>query len=359
MDHADLVRRRLWNQHVTSPPLDTPALTVRTLGAVQAQDYPAAKWALAQRTKASTDASLDEAFARGTILRTHVMRPTWHFVTPEDIRWLLALTAPRVNALMAGYYRKMELDERTLKRSCAVIEKALRGGRHLTRQTLSTALTQAGVFASLPSMRLGFVLMWAELGALICSGPRHGKQFTYALVDERVPPVRAMSKEEALAELLVRYFSSHGPATIKDFAWWSGLTVKDTRAALDLVDSTLERETISGQTYFGPRARRGRTPAPAAGAHLLPAYDEGMLSYRDNRVALSRYGPRLMRDNGQVVVIDGRVVGSWRRTVVKESVRIEVDPFVKLTRGAMRAIADAAARYGVFLNMPATVVPRR
>jgi hypothetical protein len=355
MTHADLVRRRLSNQHVSREPLAKPEQVVKRLGAVQAQDYGAAKWALALRSKHAMDSSLDARFAKGAILRTHVMRPTWHFVAPEDIRWLLMLTGPRVQALMAGYYRKMELDVRTLKRSAAVLEKALAGGNHLTRAALGTVLRTAGVFTSLPSMRLAFVLLYAELEALICSGPRHGKQFTYALLEERVPSAPSLTRAQALIELVRRFFTSHGPATINDFVWWSGLTVKDTQSALPEAGSSLERVIVGDRTYFGPKSSRSRMSGDSDAAYLLPVYDEAMLPYRDNRSEFAGYGPQLMRDNGQVIVIDGRVVATWRR-VVSKSITIEVDPIGTLGKRQRSAVEAAVERYGAFLNVPASAV---
>src|SRR5262245_24524323 len=170
------------------------------------------------------DDSIDELFNEGKILRTHVMRPTWHFVMPEDIRWMLKLTAPRINAVSAYYFRKMELDQAVLARSNAAISKALRG-KHLTREELGQVLGRAKIDAK--GLRLIYLMIRAELDAVICSGPLRGKQFTYALLDERVPKCRTLKRDEALAELTIRYFTSHGPALLRDFVWWSGLTITD------------------------------------------------------------------------------------------------------------------------------------
>ncbi|MGH9371235.1 MAG: DNA glycosylase AlkZ-like family protein, partial [Vicinamibacterales bacterium] len=189
----------------------------------------------------------------------------------------------------------------------------------------------------------------------ICSGPRSGKQFTYALLEERVPRARTLTREESLAELVRRYFTSHGPAMVKDFVWWSGLTVADARAGIEMAGSTLARETSDGKTYWVPSHAQTarRNPHPA---HLLPAYDEALLSYRDNRGAYAAHMGQLMRDSGQTIVIDGRAVGTWRRTISDSELMVQVKPFTRLSRRETQAIAEAADRYGAFLNLDARLI---
>jgi hypothetical protein len=221
MTPPEILKLRLFNSGLSSSPFRSVADAVSHLGAVQAQDYAAAKWALGLRIKDSTDADVEKAFNEGAILRTHVMRPTWHFVMPEDIRWMLALTAPRVKARLAPYNRRLGLDETVLTRSNEAIAKALEGHTYLARQELKTVLVDVGIETDV--QRLGHILVRAELDGLICSGPRRGKQFTYALLEERVAKTENMSRDQALATLALRYFTSHGPAQLKDFSWWSGL----------------------------------------------------------------------------------------------------------------------------------------
>ena len=226
MAHLDIAQQRLIKQRLAADHFEKPAEVVDWLVAVQAQDYAGAKWALGLRLHDAHDADLDRAFNAGSILRTHVMRPTWHFVTPIDIRWLLTLTAPRVHAANAHRYRELELDDATLKRSRKVLTKTLQGGQHLTREELGEALENAGI-AEAKGQRLAYMVMAAELDGLICSGPRRGKQFTYALLEERVQPGATLTHDEALATFTRRYFTGHGPATVQDFAKWSGLTIAD------------------------------------------------------------------------------------------------------------------------------------
>ena len=250
MASSDIAHHRLYHQHLTANPFEKPADVVDWLVAVQAQDYFGAKWALGLRLRQDAhDADLDRAFNAGSILRTHVLRPTWHFVTPTDIRWLLALTAPRVLAVNAAMYRKLELDNATLKRGHKAMTKALHGGQHLTRDELRATLEKAGLAVG-TGQRLAYMVMAAELDGLICSGPRRGKQFTYALLEERVPPVAPLQRDEALATLTRRYFASHGPATAQDFAKWSGLTSADAKRGLEMVGTQLQHETLNGAEYW-------------------------------------------------------------------------------------------------------------
>ena len=224
----------------------------------------------------AVDADIERAFNEGRILRTHVMRPTWHFVTPADIRWLLELTAPRVQRIMASYNRRLELDAKTFTRATAVFERALANRQFLTRLELGERLSRAGLPAA--GQRLAHLAMHAELEGVICSGPRRGKQFTYALVAERAPNARRLSRDESLAELTLRYFRSHGPATIRDFVWWSGLTTADTKRGLEM--NQARRQQVGDRIYWTV-GRAASVPARVKMAHLLPIYDEYLVSYRD------------------------------------------------------------------------------
>lgn len=274
----DIAIQRLHNQRLSHTNFKTPQAVVQWLGAVQAQDYAGAKWALAQRMTDATDAALDQALADGSILRTHLLRPTWHFVTPQDIRWMLKLTAPRVHAVNAYMVRQSGLDKAIFKKSNSTLEKALRGGNQLTRTELAAILDQAGIPAD--GFRLSYLMMYAELNGLICSGARHGKQFTYALLEERVPPVNALNRDESLAKLVSCYFSTRGPATLQDFTMWSGLTMTDAKNGIEMVKSKFEYETFNGQTYWFPEAATLKKDKSLI-AYLLPNYDEYFIGFKD------------------------------------------------------------------------------
>src|SRR4029077_8441410 len=261
----DIAARRLQAQRLTGEPFKSPLDAIRSLTAVQSQDYTGAKWALGQRTHKTTDAAIDRLFDEGAILRTHMLRPTWHFVLPEDIAWLLALTGPRVRSGLVARYRGLELDDKVAARAEALFTEALVGGRHLTRGQLGEVLSARRI--SPAGQRLPHLIMHAELDALIASGPRRGKQFTYALLEERAPKSRALDRDEAVAELTLRYFQSHGPAQIQDFVWWSGLRMADARAGIAIAGKTLERRVIDGKDYWFGRGADPQTRA-ATVAHL-------------------------------------------------------------------------------------------
>lgn len=356
MPVAPLLAQRLLNQKLINPNIATAAEVVQWLGAVQAQDFPAAKWALCMRVRGGLqDLDVEQAFDAGAILRTHVLRPTWHFVTPADIRWMLKLSAPRVHALSAYIYRQSGLDARIFARSCAMLQRALDGGHFLTRTELATHLKRARIPAD--GLKLASLMMHAELEGIICSGPRRGKQFTYALVAERAPgKTPDYSHEEALAALASRYFQSHGPATLRDFTWWSGLTMKDARTGIAAAVPKLKESTIDGRVHWGP----GETASPAKGitAWLLPNYDEYLIAYKDRGAVVdaSRTANLVARSNGGFtnhLVIDGRLAGGWRRELRGHIVQVEVAPFKALTPAQKVAIAAAAERYGDFLNQRA------
>jgi len=353
MTNLDIAHQRLHNQLITQRMFEKPGDVVQWLGAVQAQDYAAAKWALGLRMQGASDESIEQAFADGTILRTHVMRPTWHFVAPADIRWMLMLTAPRVNALNAYYYRQLELDDAVFLHSNAVLAKALQGGKQLTRAELVPVLQQAGI-ATDNILRFTYIIMRAELDGIMCSGARRGKQFTYALLDERAPRARSLDRDEALVEFARRYFTSHGPATLQDFVWWSGLTAADARVALELVKSQLMHEVVDGQTYWFSTSTPPAKDLSQA-AYLLPNYDEYTVGYTDRSAIFDALHTNKLDPRGgllaNTMVLDGQVIGTWKRTFKKNTVVIEVNPFVPLSATETRAFAASANRYGAFLTM--------
>jgi hypothetical protein len=350
----DIAPARLRLQKLARANGASPSDVVRWLGAVQAQDYAGARWALGLRVKGATDEDVSRAFDKGDILRTHMLRPTWHFVVPEDIRWMQRLTAPRVHVGNGSYYRKLGLDDRLFARSRTVFERALSGGALLTRTELASALARAGVVAD--GQRLAYLVMHAELEQVICSGPRRGKQFTYALLEERVPRAPALGRDEALAELTRRYFASHGPATLRDYVWWSGLAVREATRGLDLAGSALACDTLNDLTYWcvegavsrSMQARTGST----TGAFLLPNYDEYLIAYRDRGPAVSSRTGSTPQPNPfpHHLVLNGRVVGSWRRTDRARTVKLEIAHRGRLTTEHAAAVRIAADRYAQFVE---------
>lgn len=345
---------RLRTQRLVGTLFTTPAEVVGWLGAVQAQDYAGAKWALGMRLAGLKEQDIDDAFNRGDILRTHVMRPTWHFVTPRDIWWMLKLTAPRVLSVSAYYMRKLELDAATIVRCNTILANALKGERYLTRADLVTVLQDNGVrtIGRDNNLRFTYIMMHAELDGVICSGPRIGRQFTYALFDERAPQAIQLSREESLSELTNRYFSSHGPALVKDFTWWSGLTVADAKVGIELMKNDLLHETINGNTYWYANNTPASRPVPAL---LLSNYDEYTVAYRDHDAVFDPvYKNKLETRFPHSILVDGQVIGSWKREFKRDEVVVTTKLFVPTTADVgVQAAADA---YGRFLGKQVTVL---
>ena len=356
MDLAHIASMRLARQGITSPRFESAEAVVGWIGAVQAQEYDAARWGLGQRTRNETDASVEQALTDGQILRTHLLRPTWHFVLPKDIRWLVELTAPRIRRAVAYYDRQLELDDATLLRSNSLIAHALETAGSLTRNEVGKVLAEGGIEAS--GQRLGHLLFHAELACLVCSGPRKGKQHTYALLDQRAPDAASLPWDEALAELARRFFTSHAPATRKDFAVWATLTLTDARRALDMLDDAVETLEAGGRVYY----LIGETPAPeseAPRAHLLQGYDEYIMGYNQTKDVFG-YGamgplPPAWRPMTHALIIDGLVVGHWRRTVTPKSLIIDLQLYRPLDPGEHDAVDAAIDRYGAFTALPASL----
>jgi len=356
---SDFIQNRLFNQRLSGVKPNTPNELVTEFAAIQAQDYAGAKWALGQRLRGVTNSDLDQAFADGSILRTHLLRPTWHFVTPEDIRWLLKLTAPRVHAVNSSMMRQVDLDKPTVNKSYKVLEKALRGQKYLTRTELGSALNNAGI--STEGLRLVYFMMSAELDGIICSGPRKGKQFTYTLLEERVHPVKELKRDEALAELTKRYFASRGPATLKDFTWWSGLTMTDVKDGIDMVKSEFVAEELDGHTYWFPESYLIKNKS--ATSYLLPNYDEYIVGYTDRNLIHNATHDQHLDARGNVlfqntIVIKGQVKGTWKRTLKKDKVIVELAPFAKLTDPETQIVTQAIEQYGKFLGFQIKVTGR-
>lgn len=354
---VDIPRYRLHNQFLSQTDFTEPSQVVECLGAVQSQDYAGAKWALAQRLKDSpTDAAIEKAFNEGKILRTHILRPTWHFVAPEDIRWMLALSAPRVHMENGFMYRQQELDREIIQKSLGVLENVLQGNKQLTRTELGSAFQKAGI-KNAKGIRLGYFMMSAELDGIICSGTRRGKQFTYALLEERAPQAKTLKREEALAELTRRYFATRGPATLQDFTWWSGLTMAQAREGIELVKSQFVNEVFEDQTYwFANSLSLVKEKSPTA--HLLPNYDEYFIGFKDRsaigKVAqLANVEANNLAFLAHIIIIDGQIVGGWKRTLKKDAVLVELNLITKLTKAESEAVKAAIEQYGKFLGLPA------
>ena len=350
MNATDIIRFRLANQQIADTKFKKPEEVLAWFGAIQAQVFPMATWALGLRLKGVDEASIDDTFNEGKILRTHLLRPTWHFVAPPDIRWMLALTAPRVHAVNKYYYKKFELDNAVFKRANAVFTKMLRDGKTLTRTALNRALSDAKIKAE--ALRLSYIFMQAELEGIICSGPREGRQFTYALLDERVPPTKPMHPQESLAELSKRYFTSRGPATVQDLVWWSGLTTKQANEGVALLDKNFIHEKIGNKDHILD-ARSSIKEGKHQTCFLMPDYDEFGISYKDRSALFTKIQDTAIdlsnvSPYSHLLIVDGVISGTWK-IINGKSTEIEVKPFFSMTKIKQQAISQAIKKYKSFL----------
>ncbi|HVZ67416.1 MAG TPA: winged helix DNA-binding domain-containing protein [Patescibacteria group bacterium] len=344
----DLIRARLTNQQLTNRSIKNVADLVSWFGAVQAQDYAGAKWGLGQRLGIN-DKEIEEAFNSGEILRTHIMRPTWHFVYRNDIKWMQKLTSPRVNQIMSYYNRLLSLDKTFFDKTNRIISSSLKGGKFLTRLEIAKILEENNI--SIRSQKLAHVVSQAELDGIICSGPRTGKQFTYALLAERAPEAKDLNKKESLKELAERFFQSHGPATAKDFVWWSGLTMVDAKEAIGL--AKLENEDIGGKKYWYVKPLEKVT---RSNLFLLPNYDEYTIAYKDRDAFLAPEVVRYFKAQGNAsfwnaIIFDGKIIGMWKRTIQKDSVIISIKLFNGVGSEVKKDLEKACSGYGRFWNL--------
>ncbi len=357
MTTADILRIRLYNEQLVDHQFKEVAELVKHLGAVQSQDYAGAKWGLAQRLSNVSDADLDKAYDNGEILRTHALRPTWHFVHPEDILWILSLNAPGYKRIARYYYTQLGLDERVMKKSQEIIHDALHGAKALTRTELGEHLLKADIPGK--GQALGHIMGEAEIDGVICSGPRQGKQFTYMLIEDRAPQAGKLEWDEALAELTKRYFTSHGPAQIKDFAWWAGLPMAEVRKGLDINKNNLVKATIDGSDYWFSEQTQVKSSLPKD-VYLLPNYDEYAIAYKDRSAFYNSELGAISSARGNLIFnhmifIEGKIVGMWKRTVQKKTVEIETLLHRELTTDETTRLHEAAERYGNFLGLNVTI----
>jgi hypothetical protein len=351
MTLSDIAHIRLHSQQIAATKISSPKEMVSWMGAMQAQDYQMCKWAIGVRLPNSTDKKIEEAIDKGQIIRTHLLRPTWHLVSADDIYWLLELTAPHIKPAMNSNNRLLGLDDKLFAKCNKIIEKALGGSNHLTRDELMAILNKAKI--STESYRSIHIMFHAELDGIACNGVRRGKNSTYALLSERVPKKKILPREEALAKLAQRYFSSHCPATLNDFRWWSGLPVKDARNALEMVKKDFISETIGADTYWLTNSfslPKKENPS----VYLLPAFDEFLISYKDRSASfpMKNYN-KALTSNGifrPIIVMNGHVIGTWKRTIKKDTVLIETDFFQPHNKSSKNLIEKAAKTFGIFLD---------
>ena len=349
---VNIALNRLNNQQIAEHQFDNPSQLVAWLGAIQAQDFPGAKWSIGLRLPGASELDIDRAIADRTIVRTWPLRGTLHFVAAADVHWMRALLTPRIIAGSIARQRKLDLHAAVFARCENLFIKALRGGKQLSREAMYALLENARI--STADQR-GYHILWrlAQEG-LLCFGAHAGKQPTFALLDEWCPVAKTWEREESLAELTKRYFTSHGPATLQDFIGWSGLRVSDARAGLDMLGSTLAQEVIENKTYWMPQSAPTLSKSSAA-AYLLPGFDEYMLGYKDRSASLDpKYARKICPgSNGMFVptiVMEGQVVGTWKRTLKRNTVAIAPRPFTSFRKAQKLALAVAAESYRKFVG---------
>ncbi|MCF0071254.1 winged helix DNA-binding domain-containing protein [Dyadobacter sp. CY261] len=358
MTLSDIQALRFANQQILQTRFTDPAALVAWMGAVQAQDFAMAKWALGLRLKKETDASVEKAIDAGGIIRTHIMRPTWHFVAKEDVRWMTDLTAPHVIRLAGTMYRQLKLDNAVFNITNDLIGKLLADGDELTREEIIAEVNKAGIETD--NLRATHIMFQAELDKVICNGARRGKKFTYALFDRKVPAATVLPREEALAALAKRYFKSHGPATIQDFAWWSGLPVSDAKLGFEAVRGDFETAKVREWEYIF--TGYSELPVMPSKALLIPPYDELTVGYADRRAAMDDAVAQNPESGNGIfkpsMMVKGKIVAAWRRTEKKDLVSIEITPLAKIPASAERSLQAAGASYARFIGKKNIVFER-
>lgn len=352
MSRLNIARLRLHNQQIAAHRFQRPGQLVAWLGALQAQDYTGALWSIGLRLPGTTQTDVENAVTTRQIVRTWPIRGTLHFVAAEDLHWMRELLTPRIIARSALRHRQLELNTAVFKRCEKIFLKALRGGRQLTREQMFALLEKARIMTT---DQRGYHILWrlAQEG-LLCFGAHAGKQPTFTLLDEWIPTCQRMDRDAALAELAGRYFTSHGPATLEDFIAWSALTTTDARHAIRLAAPQLTEERTEDKTYWLSN-ETSPVPRKSSTAYLLPGFDEYLLGYRDRSASLDlRHAGKVCPSaNGMfisTVVLDGRILGTWKRITKASSVSITPTPFTDFSATARRAIKAAAQRYGQFLD---------
>jgi hypothetical protein len=351
MKHSEIALMRMASQKILETNFHRPQEIVHHLGAMQAQDYSMAKWAIGSRCDAS-EKEIEEAINSAKIIRTHILRPTWHFVSAEDIYWMLDISGPQVKPMTISAAKKFGYDTKMLEQIKVSIEKLLAGNNHLTRdeimQELNIKKTSSGDFLS------AAIMMNAELDGLVCNGKRKGKQITYALLEERVSkPKNKLSREEGLAKLALRYFESHGPATVLDFSWWSGFSPTVCKSTINAIKLQLNCITIDNQDYW-----LGKTNLDVGhlqeSVHFLPAFDEILISYKTREASiLIEHQSKAFTNNGifkPIIVENGKVIGTWKRTIKKDHTKIETQFFNETAMHKKKILFEAIKPFENYLE---------
>jgi len=353
IDKENIPILRSFNQQIAASGFNTAKEIAGWMGAVQAQDYNMVKWALGIRLKNSTENEINAEIDAGSIIRTHLLRPTWHIVSSDDIYWISDLTSSRIRSAVKFRDRQLGLTESIFRKCNRLFAKTLRDGNHLTREELIEELINAGI--GVDNNRAYHIFLRAELDGIICSGKQKNGKPTYAILEEWVPVKNRKNKDEALRELAVRYFSSRGPATVQDFSWWSGLTLGNSRLALELARPNLISDTTENMTYWFVDPLNNQSP-DNQDAFLLPAFDEFLISYRDRTASLSMvHNKKTISNNGMfypAVLWGGQIIGTWKRDIKENHIILTLNLFKDFRIASDKILRKAISRYSEFYNKP-------
>jgi hypothetical protein len=329
---------------------------VTYMGAMQAQDFPMSKWGIGCRLKDITQHDVNTELARASIIRTHVLRPTWHIVASSDLMWMLELTAPNILRITRGYHKSVEITPKILKASISLIEKTLRDGIDLSRTEIAAVLKKQKI--NTDENRLAHLLMDAELNGLICSGPVENNSQRYRLIPEQIKKAAKLDRDEAIQQLAARYFKSHGPATIRDFHWWSGLSIADCRIGIKLNSENLSSYDDEGIIYYFDETACSFSETKKQ-HHLVPAFDEFFVGYKDRSTLIAeKHNIKLFTNNGMffpALLTNGRATGTWKRKINNEKVNIDIQIFSSPSTLSMRSLKSQVAQFGKFLGKEVSI----
>ncbi len=343
MNTTDILKIRLHNQRLASNFFSDPKDVVSYMGAMQSQAFDMAKWAIGTRMHIATNKSIDEALENFKVVRTHILRPTWHFVSADDIHWMLELSSPRLRPVFQSYGKMTGVDQEFVMKGCKQVEKVLENDNHLTRQEIISRLNAEGI--EMNTDNVGIILGYGELEGIFCSGPVRGNKHSYCLLQKWIPKTMPIQKEEALERLARRFFTSHAPATLQDFIWWSGLLISDAKLALQMIKDDFVVEEINGRSFW----LKNDTDIPTETedcALLLPQFDEYVVSYKDRSdIIEDKHYSKVMTKNGlfsPTIMHNGEIVGSWRKVSKKDKVEVELSFFKKVSKRMERLFDQPA-----------------
>ncbi|MDH6356706.1 winged helix DNA-binding domain-containing protein [Parabacteroides sp. PF5-9] len=348
MTTADLLNIRLYNQGLVCAGFEKPEEVVAYMGAMQSQAYEMAKWGIGVRLPGTTNALVEEAFNQGRIIRTHILRPTWHFVVAEDFHWMMELSSPRLRPVFLNYGKMRGMDEEAIMKASRLVVPILEKYGHLTRLEIGEHLKTKGV--DIDRHDMSHIMSRAELDGIVCNGAVKGNKQTYALLAERVPKGNRLTKEEALEKLARKFFTSHGPATLQDYVWWSGLLTSDARKSVECIKDDFICEEINGKSYW--MKNDIQEPKAETSALLLPAFDEYVVSYKDRSEILSEphYRKIITRTGvfSPTITYNGEIIGNWKRVVKRKSITAELAFFESVNKQVERLFQQAVKLYEQF-----------